>query len=98
MLSRHTNYIIFNDKLNYGTNNKKINQENLAGLAKYARTGYIHRSYRAKDIINRFPNMKSIMYTNKHNKSTNNKSSITKNVDEKAKICPDGLYTSLVSR
>ena len=65
---------------------------------KYARTDYIRRSYRAKDSINRFPNMKSIMYTNKHNKSSNNKSRINKNVDEKAKICPDGLYSSLVSR
>ena len=65
---------------------------------KYSRTGYIHHSNRAKDIINRFPNLKSIMYTDKHNKSTNNKSTITKNVDEKAKICPDGLYSLLVSR
>ena len=65
---------------------------------KYARMGYICQSYRAKNIINRFLNMKSIMYINKHNKSTNNKSTIIKNVDENAKICPDGLYTSLVSR
>ena len=65
---------------------------------KYAKTGYIRRSDRAKNSLNRFPNMKSIMYTKKRNKSTNNKSTITKNVDEKAKICPDGLYSSLESR
>ena len=52
---------------------------------KYARTTYIHNSYRAKDIKDRFPNMKSIMYTNRHNKSRNNLSTITNNVDEKAK-------------
>ena len=39
MLSRHINYIIFNDKHNYGTNNKKINKENLAGLAKIGPDG-----------------------------------------------------------
>ena len=65
---------------------------------KYTRTDYIHRSYGSKDILNRFPNMKSIKFTNKHNKITKNQSTITKNVDEKAKICPDGLYSSLVSR
>ena len=65
---------------------------------KYARTGYIHHSNHAKDIINRFSNKKTIMYTDKRNKSTNNKSTVNQNVDEKAKICPDGLYTSLVSR
>ena len=62
----------------------------LTKTQKYARTGYIHCSYRAKDIINRFPNMKSIMYTNKHNKSTNNKSTITKNVDERQKYARTG--------
>ena len=53
---------------------------------KYARRGYIHYMYRAKDIINRFTNIKSIMYNDKRNKSTNNKSTVNQNVDEKAKI------------
>ena len=44
-------------------------QKMLTKRQKYARTGYIRRSYRAKHIINRFPNMKSIMYTNKRNKA-----------------------------
>ena len=52
---------------------------------KYARKANIRCLYRAKDILKRFPYMKSIMYTNKHNKSTNNQSTITKNVDGNTK-------------
>ena len=55
-------------------------------MEKYARTDNIHRFYSAKDIKDRFPNIKSIMYTKRHNESTNNQSTITKNVDEKANM------------
>ena len=89
--------IIYTNKRNKSTNNKSTVNQNVTKTQKYARTGYIRRLYRAKHIINRFPNMKSIMYTNKSNKSSNNKFTITKNVDEKPKICPDGLYSSFES-
>ena len=41
-------------------------------MQKYSRMDYIRHSYGAKDITDRFINMKSIMYTDEHNKTTNN--------------------------
>ena len=83
---------------NKSTNNKSTITKNVDEKAKICPDGLYTSLVSRKNIINRFPNMKSIIYTKKRNKSTNNKSTITKNVDEKAKICPDGLYSLLVSR